>query len=467
MTTTIWWIRRDLRLKDNLVLQTALQGTTAVYPLYILDPVLWQSDYVGSKRLAFLLAGLRALDNDLRQRGSRLLLRHGRPEAVLPQVLAETGAVMVVAGADYSGYAKARDGRVATQLPLHLVGSPAIRPPGSVLKKDGTPYTVFTPFSRAWKALPLPHQRDLLPAPSHIPTPDTIATESIPATPVLPTSVPFLAGEAEAQRRLARFLQGGLAGYANSRDFMGEAGTSGLSPYLRFGMVSGRETAVSALESIATSPTTHAGAESWLNELIWRDFYIHILHHFPHVSRDSFRPQWDAIAWRNAPADFAAWCAGETGYPIVDAAMRQLNATGWMHNRARMIVASFLVKDLLVDWHWGEKYFMQQLVDGDPAANNGGWQWAAGTGTDAAPYFRIFNPVSQGKKFDPNGVYVRRWLPELANVPNAYIHEPWAMPPLIQRSSGVQPGQTYPRPIVDHQHARQRTLAAYAQAKGE
>ncbi|MCA9997874.1 MAG: deoxyribodipyrimidine photo-lyase [Anaerolineales bacterium] len=244
MTTTIWWIRRDLRLKDNLVLQTALQGTTAVYPLYILDPVLWQSDYVGSKRLAFLLAGLRALDNDLRQRGSRLLLRHGRPEAVLPQVLAETGAVMVVAGADYSGYAKARDGRVATQLPLHLVGSPAIRPPGSVLKKDGTPYTVFTPFSRAWKALPLPHQRDLLPAPSHIPTPDTIATESIPATPVLPTSVPFLAGEAEAQRRLARFLQGGLAGYANSRDFMGEAGTSGLSPYLRFGMVSCRETAV-------------------------------------------------------------------------------------------------------------------------------------------------------------------------------------------------------------------------------
>ena len=471
MTTTIWWIRRDLRLKDNIALHTALAEATAVYPLFILDPILWQSDYVGSKRLAFLLDGLRVLDHDLRQRGSRLLLRHGRPETVLPQLLAETGAVRVVAEVDYSRYAKARDGRLATQTPLHLVGSPAIRPPGDVLKKDGTPYTVFTPFSRVWKALPLPHQRDLLPAPSHIPTPTNIASEPIPTDPVLPASVLFVAGETEAQRRLARFLQVGVNGYANKRDVMGESGTSGLSPYLRFGMVSGRETAVSALEiiaeRIALNPAARAGADTWLNELIWRDFYIHILHHFPHVSRGSFRPQWDAIQWRNDPAEFAAWCAGETGYPVVDAAMRQLNNTGWMHNRARMIVASFLVKDLLIDWRWGERYFMQQLVDGDPAANNGGWQWAAGTGTDAAPYFRIFNPVSQGKKFDPAGTYVRRWLPELANVPNAYIHEPWAMPPLIQRSSGVQPGKTYPYPIVDHQTAREHTLAAYAQAKSK
>lgn len=461
MTTTIWWIRRDLRLHDNIALQTALAGTTAVYPLYILDPVLWQSDYVGPKRLAFLLDGLRALDHDLRQCGSRLLLRHGRPETVLPQVAAETGAVRVVAEADHSRYAKQRDGRLASQIPLQLVGSPAIHPPGSVLKKDTTPYTVFTPFSRTWQALPLPRRRNLLPAPSHIPTPADIASDMIPTAPVLPSSVPFVAGEAEAQRRLAQFLQGGITGYASNRDVMGDAGTSELSPYLRFGMVSGRETAVCTLETIARNPVARAGAESWLNELIWRDFYLHILHHFPHVSQGSFRPQWDAIHWRNDPAEFAAWCAGETGYPVVDAAMRQLNTTGWMHNRARMIVASFLVKDLLIDWRWGEKYFMQQLVDGDPAANNGGWQWAAGTGTDAAPYFRIFNPVAQGKKFDPTGLYVRRWLPELANVPNAYLHEPWT------RGSGVHLGKTYPRPIVDHQHARQRTLAAYAQAKGK
>jgi deoxyribodipyrimidine photo-lyase len=469
MTTTIWWIRRDLRLKDNVALQAALAGATAVYPLYILDPTLWQSDYVGPKRLAFLLDGLRALDGQLRQRGSRLVVRHGHPEAVLPRFLAETGATRVVYEVDYSRYAKKRDARLARLLPLHCVGTPAIRPPGEIMKKDGMPYTVFTPFSRTWKALPLPQRGDLLPAPNHIPTPRNLASDPFPNTPTLPATVLFAAGEVEAQRRLSLFLATGITGYANNRDMIGLSATSGLSPYLRLGMVSGRETAVCArdgiAETIAQDPATRAGAESWLNELIWRDFYIHILHHFPHVSRGSFRPQWNAIPWRNDPSEFTAWCVGETGYPVVDAAMRQLNTTGWMHNRARMIVASFLVKDLLIDWRWGEKYFMQQLIDGDPAANNGGWQWAAGTGTDAAPYFRIFNPVSQGKKFDPNGVYVRRWLPELANVPLAYLHEPWVMPSLIQRSSGVRLGETYPRPIVDHQKARKRTLAAYAQAK--
>ncbi len=200
-----------------------------------------------------------------------------------------------------------------------------------------------------------------------------------------------------------------------------------------------------------------------MNELVWREFYSAILYHFPYVRQMAFRPAMRQISWRNDPADFAAWAAGRTGYPVVDAAMRQLNTTGWMHNRARMIVASFLTKDLLVDWRWGERYFMQQLLDGDPAANNGGWQWTAGTGTDAAPYFRVFNPVLQGIKFDPQGAYVRRWTPELAAVPDEFIHTPWKMPVELQRSAGCIIGKDYPAPIVDHAAARQRVLAAYRQ----
>jgi deoxyribodipyrimidine photo-lyase len=208
-----------------------------------------------------------------------------------------------------------------------------------------------------------------------------------------------------------------------------------------------------------------AGVQSWINELAWRDFYMQILAHFPHVLRGAFRQQYDALEWENDPDLFAAWCAGRTGYPIVDAAMRQINQEAWMHNRARMIVASFLTKDLLIDWRWGERYFMQHLVDGDLAANNGGWQWAAGTGTDAQPYFRIFNPTSQGQKFDPQGAYVRHYLPELANVPEKFIHEPWKMSEQAQRQAGVQIGRNYPAPIVDHGVQRKRALALYREAK--
>jgi deoxyribodipyrimidine photo-lyase len=224
---------------------------------------------------------------------------------------------------------------------------------------------------------------------------------------------------------------------------------------------------VAALEAIAAAPDAEAskGAETWLNELIWREFYVHILYHFPHVLQQSFRTNLRAIPWENDGEAFAAWCEGQTGYPVVDAAMRQLVETGWMHNRARMIVASFLVKDLLIDWRWGEHYFMQQLVDGDSASNNGGWQWTAGTGTDAAPYFRIFNPVLQGKKHDPQGAYVRRWVPALAQVPDRFIHQPWKIPSDVQQKAGCIIGQDYPAPIVDHAWARERTLAAYAQAR--
>ncbi len=223
--------------------------------------------------------------------------------------------------------------------------------------------------------------------------------------------------------------------------------------------------AYTAVESAPTA-AARASADAWLNELIWRDFYFAILHHFPHVRRGAFRREYDAIAWENDETLYAAWCAGQTGYPFIDAAMRQLATLGWMHNRARMAVASFLVKDLLIDWRWGERWFMQMLIDGDPAANNGGWQWSAGTGTDAAPYFRIFNPVAQGQKFDPDGVYVRRWAPELRTVPDKYIHEPWRMARSEQLCAGCIIGQDYPAPIVDHAQARERALAAYKATRG-
>jgi deoxyribodipyrimidine photo-lyase len=232
-------------------------------------------------------------------------------------------------------------------------------------------------------------------------------------------------------------------------------------------MLSARQACVAAYQAVeaATDDTAHDGAVTWLNELIWREFYTAILYHYPKVLQQSFRSNLRSIEWDNDESAFQAWCNGRTGYPIVDAAMRQLVSTGWMHNRARMIVASFLVKDLLIDWRWGEEFFMQHLVDGDPVANNGGWQWTAGTGTDAAPYFRIFNPTSQGKKHDPNGAYVCRWLPELAGVPKKYIHTPWQMGKEMQRQAGCILDQDYPSPIVDHGQARERTLAAYRAAR--
>jgi deoxyribodipyrimidine photo-lyase len=243
--------------------------------------------------------------------------------------------------------------------------------------------------------------------------------------------------------------------------------TSQLSPYLRFGHISAQAACLAARRAIHDAPSADAAKSAgvWLDELTWREFYINILHHFPHVRSRSFRPEYDAICWRNNRSEFDAWCKGETGYPLVDAAMRQLCEDGWMHNRTRMVVASFLVKDLLVDWRWGEKWFMQQLVDGDPAANNGGWQLTAGTGTDAAPYFRVFNPTMQAAKFDPEGDFIRAWLPELANVPTKHIHEPWKMSTALQEKVGCRVGRDYPTPIVDHHEARQRTLEAYQAAK--
>lgn len=470
MSTALWWIRRDLRLSDNQALAAALAAATHVVPVFVLDPALLASPYAGDKRLAFLFDGLRSLDADLRQRGSRLIVRQGEPAAQLGRLLGETGANAIFAERDVTPYARRRDERVSAQLPLHLTGGLTMHPPSAVVKEDGTPYTVYTPFSKRWLALPLPLEADLLDAPRRIATPNSLDSLPIPAEPGLPEGVPFPAGEAEAQRRLRAFIEvdgAAIARYRNDRNRPDLEGTSRLSPYLRFGMLSARQAVTASRTARQAARTSDAcyGSDTWLSELIWREFYVAILYHFPHVRSGSFQRHYDHIPWTNDEADFVAWCEGRTGYPIVDAAMRQLVQTGWMHNRSRMIVASFLVKDLLIDWRWGERYFMQHLLDGDPANNNGGWQWTAGVGTDAAPYFRVFNPVLQGQKFDPNGDYVRRWLPELARVPVKFIHNPWTMPPSDQRRAGCVIGSDYPAPIIDHAFARERTLAAYAQAK--
>ncbi|MFO7678690.1 MAG: deoxyribodipyrimidine photo-lyase [Chloroflexota bacterium] len=470
MNTSIWWIRRDLRLTDNNALEAARQAAGQVIPVFILDPALLKAPQTGEKRLAFLLAGLRQLDADLRQRGSYLVVRQGSPQMALTALMAETGAETLFAEADYTPFALRRDEAIAAELPLTLLPGFTLHHPDSIYKQDGRPYTVFTPFSKQWQQRPFPKPADVIPAPDHIRTPANIATHPLPDSPTLGTAVPFLPGEAEAQRRLRRFVEGDDAPiyrYAAGRDMVDTDGTSQLSPYLRFGMMSARQAVVSARAAwrAAADAAARQGAQVWLNELIWREFYIHILFHFPHVLSGAFRPEYDALPWRNDQKDFEAWQNGRSGFPIVDAAMRQLQETGWMHNRARMIVASFLVKDLLIDWRWGERHFMQHLVDGDPAANNGGWQWTAGTGTDAAPYFRIFNPTSQSQKFDPNGRYIRRWLPELSNVPDAYIHEPAAMPALESQRIGFQLGRDYPAPIINRKLTRPLTLAAYQQAK--
>jgi len=471
VTTAIWWVRRDLRLADNQALAAAVARADRLVPAFILDPAILTSDYVGEAaagRVAFLFGGLRRLDADLRARGSRLIVRHGDPVEELTKLVHESDATLVSAEEDTWPYGRDRDARVAEALPLHLTGGVTIHPPEAVLKSDGTPYTVFTPFSRAWKALPIAGAA--LALPGSLPAPPPLNSLPIPDEPSLSPSAPFQPGEAEAQRRLRAFVGGddpAIYRYGEGRDRPDLAGTSQLSPYLRFGMVSARQAAVSALGAIDMAPGAQArgGAETWLTELIWREFYLSIQYHFPETERHSFRADLRNVDWDNDETAFAAWCQGRTGYPVVDAAMHQLAQIGWMHNRARMVVASFLVKDLLIDWRWGERWFMQHLIDADPAANNGGWQWTAGTGTDAAPYFRIFHPVLQGKKHDPEGAYVRQWVPKLAQVPGRYIHAPWEMPLEVQRAAGCIVGQDYPALIVDHAWARERVLAAYAQAR--
>jgi deoxyribodipyrimidine photo-lyase len=461
MSTVIWWVRRDLRLSDNQALSTALREADVLIPLFILDLYLLSSPYIGSRRLAFLYDALRSLNYELRSRGSALIVRRGEPLEVLRQMVNELRVQLIVAEADVSPYARRRDARVRRELPLTLVPGVTVHPPENMVKPSGAAYSVYTPFSRMWHSLGFPGSP--LPAPDSFPPLPVIPTQGLPSSFGPSTENLFPASEVEAQRRLKAFIDLRLGDYAKNRDCLDLEGTSGLSPYLRFGMLSARsaDCAVREAQAQASGEGALQGPSAWQNELIWREFYAAVLYHFPFVRKKAFRKEMRAIQWLEDAPGFAAWAEGSTGYPVVDAAMRQMQATGWMHNRARMIAASFLTKDLLINWRKGERFFMQHLIDGDPAANNGGWQWAAGTGTDAAPYFRVLNPVMQGKKFDPHGAYVRRWVPELTAVPDEFIHDPWKMPAQLQARVNCRIGKDYPAPIVDHAMARQRALEVY------
>ncbi|MDZ4770934.1 MAG: deoxyribodipyrimidine photo-lyase [Chloroflexota bacterium] len=468
-STVIWWLRRDLRLRDNLALAAAIESDGRVLPVFIFDPAILQGEHFGLPRLKFMLAGLHALDDDLRQRGGGLLVRHGDPRHVLPALVGEVGATAVFVNRDYTPYAVRRDCALGESLsvPFRLFDDAMLHPPEQTTKSDGTPFLVYTPYKRHWLALPKPDMMDSLPARDDLHDLIGLDAPGVPSLADLGFSDTIAvppAGEAEAARRLERFADNAIHDYDVRRNIVSvnpfdsdAAGTSGLSPYFRFGMLSPRQARASAVRAYdAGDAHDRHAVEVWMSEIAWREFYMTILYRFPHAYRTSYRPEFERIAYRDAPDELAAWEGGRTGYPLVDAAMRQMHAIGWMHNRARMVVASFLTKHLLIYWRSGDLAFMRHLIDGDPAANSGGWQWAAGTGTDAQPYFRIFNPVIQSQKFDPDGAYIRRWVPELRDLSNQDIHEPWKL---------ASPPKDYPTPIVDHTFARARALAAFAVLK--
>lgn len=467
-TPVILWFRRDLRLGDNPALAAALAAKRPILPVYILDES-GEGRGPGAASGWWLDKSLRALDAALRRRGGRLILRRGDSEAELRRQIDETGADQVFMNRRFEPEAFARDADIAHDLQeegvaCHGFNGSLLTRPGAVLTGAGKPYRVFTPFMKA--LLQAAPERPATPAPETLVTPEGPAGEDIdgwglhPCAPDWSRRFDWTPGEAGAAAALATFIESGLADYAVGRDVPGRRGTSRLSPHLHWGEISPRGVVRAVRAAVADGRVAPAQADKFIAEIGWREFSAHLLHQFPYMAQRAFRPEFDAMPWRADPEGLQAWKQGRTGYPLVDAGMRELWATGWMHNRVRMVVASFLVKHLLIDWREGEAWFWDTLVDADQASNVQNWQWVAGSGADAAPYFRIFNPVTQGEKFDPAGRYVRRWVPEIRALPDRWLHAPWAAPAAVLAEAGVRLGRTYPRPIVDHAAARARALDA-------
>jgi deoxyribodipyrimidine photo-lyase len=469
--TAIVWLRRDLRVHDHPALRAALDADDLVVPVFCFDDRLLHGRHASGARTQFLLDCLRELDSSLRERGSGLVIRHGPPERELAELAAQLGAERLHFTGDVSPFARKRGDR--TRAALHRAGVElhahpglnAVDEIGAVHTQAGKPYTVFTPFHRTWER---ESRRDVLAAPRALPPlPGKLAKGRVPSLRALglqqEIEQPPRGGEPAARERLTRFLADHVDGYEEGRDALGSDASSRLSPYLHFGCVSAREVEQRLFGERDTGGALGGGRQAFRRQLCWRDFHHHVLLHFPRNAHAEFQQRYRGkLSWSRSTRSFEAWCDGRTGFPLVDAGMRQLRCEGWMHNRARLVVGSFLTKDLGIDWRRGERFFMRLLVDGDEANNNGNWQWIASVGTDPQPVFRrIYNPARQMESYDANGVYVRRYVPELAAVPDEYLREPWTMPEHVQREVGCIIGVDYPEPIVEHPQARREALERY------
>ena len=467
----IHWFRKDLRLSDNPALSAAAESGRPVVPLYILEDADSDPWAPGGASRWWLHHSLEALGESLEALGNRLILRRGRPREVLRELVTETGAVAVCC----TRLAEPHAAKVDSDLKDILNGlgtgfrtfdGNLLFPPGSVTTKSGGPYKVFTPFYNACLGkFPLPSP---LPAPGQLPPPEKPVGGDLLDEWKLPPTKPdwsagwldmWTPGEAGALSRLDPFLEQPAAAYGTQRDRPDIEGTSRLSPHLHLGEISPLVCWRRALSD--ADPEAENGLKSFLRQIIWREFSHHLLYQWPTFPEEPFRPEFERFPWARDEDMLRRWQRGLTGYPIVDAGMRELWATGWMHNRARMVAASFLVKHLLIPWRDGAAWFWDTLVDADLANNSVSWQWVAGCGVDAAPFFRIFNPILQGRKFDPEGAYVRRWVPELSRLPDAYIHEPWKAPERVLKRAEISLGETYPRPVINHAFARERALEAF------
>lgn len=466
MSAALLWLRRDLRVRDQPALIAALAEARTVVPVFCFDDRLLQGRHRSGPRTQFLLESLTDLDRSLRGLGGGLVVRRGDPAKELSELALQVGAATVHACVDVSPFARVRDRRVKEQLATHgiaLRGHPglfAVDDLAAVRTSTGDPYTVFTPFYRKWLALP---RREVGEPPDAVPhLPVDLERGRIPELGELGLSQslaePAPGGERAGAAALRRFLDRNLRGYRSGENELGEERCSRLSPYLHFGCLSAR--------AVEQQLPDGRGAGAFRRQLAWRDFYAHVLRSFPGNAREEHQRRYRGrIDWIDDERPATAWREGQTGYPLVDAGMRQLKAEGWMHNRARLVVGSFLTKHLGVDWRLGERHFMSLLLDGDEASNNGGWQWIASVGVDPQPVFkRIFNPARQQERLDPDGTYVRRYVPELRAVPDAYLAEPWTMPPAVQNEVGCVVGRDYPSPIVDHLQARREALARYGSA---